>query len=63
MTMDVQAFNLTLFNRVNDMSIVTSAAFICTICGGVIGYIIGYRHGHTDTEKAYKDVYDIKDWS
>ena len=45
------------------MSIVTSAAFICTICGGVIGYVIGYRHGHTDTEKAYKDVYEIKDYS
>ena len=48
--------------RIIIMSIITSAAFICTICGGVIGYIVGYRHGHQDTEKAYKDVYEIKDW-
>jgi membrane protein YqaA with SNARE-associated domain len=45
------------------MSIVTEMALICTILGGVIGYVVGYRHGHNDTEKVYKDVYDIKDWS
>lgn len=45
------------------MSTVAASAFICTICGGVIGYLVGYRHGHKDMERIYKDVYDIKDWS
>ena len=31
------------------------------ICGGVVGYIFGYRHGSGDTDRAYKDVYDIKE--
>ena len=31
------------------------------ICGGVIGYIFGYRHGSGDVDRAYKDVYDIKE--
>ena len=34
------------------------------ICGGVIGYIFGYRHGSSDIEQVYKDVYEhcIKDY-
>ena len=31
------------------------------ICGGVIGYIFGYRHGSGDVDRIYKDVYDIKE--
>ena len=44
-------------------NIVTELALMCTVFGGVIGYIVGYRHGSSDVEKAYKDVYEIKDYS
>ena len=30
------------------------------ICGGVIGYIVGYNHGSKDTSDAWKSVY-VKD--
>ena len=32
------------------------------ISGGVIGYIFGYNHGSGDTDRAYKDIYNIKDY-
>lgn len=44
-------------------NIVAELVFICVVCGGVIGYIMGYRHGSSDTGKVYKDVYEIKDYS
>ena len=31
------------------------------ISGGVIGYLIGYRHGSSDIDRIYKDVYDIRE--
>lgn len=30
------------------------------ICGGMIGYIVGYNHGSKDTSEAWKSVY-VKD--
>lgn len=43
------------------MSIVAFSAFICTICGGHIGYLVGYSHGNKDMKRIYEDVYKIKD--
>ena len=33
---------------------------IIAICGGMIGYIVGYNHGSKDTGEAWKSVY-VKD--
>ena len=40
-----------------------SISLCIAISGGVIGYIFGYRHGSGDIDRAYKDVYNIKDHS
>lgn len=64
MTMDAQALNRILLYKDSNMeNIVTELALMCTVFGGVIGYIVGYRHGSSDVEKVYKDVYEIKDYS
>jgi len=31
------------------------------VSGGVIGYIFGYRHGSSDMDRNYKDVYNIRE--
>ena len=32
-----------------------------TICGFVMGHVIGYRKGSDDMDKIYKEVYNIKE--
>jgi len=31
------------------------------ICGGIIGWIVGYNQGSKDIDAIYKDVYNIKE--
>lgn len=33
---------------------------IIAICGGMIGYVIGYNHGSKDASKAWKSAYENK---
>jgi len=47
----------------NKMFETISISLCIAISGGVIGYIFGYRHGSGDIDRAYKDIYNIKDHS
>jgi uncharacterized integral membrane protein len=58
-----QNVNMNYLKWMTEPNMETILISLCiAICGGLIGFIFGYRSGSSDMDRNYREAYNIKDY-